>query len=153
MSRIKFERDLETALQEIETAAESIGSDPTGRGGFCVTYKFPQIDWGNAAEVRNIVPPLGFRGEVLSAVITNVTEVHDSAETFNLGIDGGDTDAYLALSTVAAVAVGASVRAGLVAGASGYTAIPNTGAELVLTTTSAGATGISDLHLTIRYYL
>ena len=153
MSRKSYEQAVETALQEIQTAEESIGSVPTGRGGFCVTYKFPQIDWGNAIEVRNIVPPLGFRGEVLSAVITNTTEVHSNAETFDLGIDGGDTNAYLAASTVAVVAVGASVRAGLVAGVTGYTAIPNTGAELVVTTTSAGTTGISDLSITIRYYL
>ena len=147
-----FERLFEAELDQWATAEESIGDTPAGKGGFCITYKLNRVDFGNAAEIRNVSTPRGFRGEVLSILLYDVTEVFDAAETIDIGIDGGDLDAVIDGATLATgTAVDGSIRAGLIAGVTPV--IPNTGAQLALSTTSVGTTGIGSLALTIRFYL
>ena len=153
MSKTTHELNVRTSLDKIQNAVETKGDAGAGPESFCATYKFSRIDFGNAAEVRNIQPPLGYQFEIVSILLYDVTEVFDSAETIDIGIDGGDTDAYVDGATLATgTAVGDSIRATIVDGVTGHDAGANTGAELAITTSTVGTTGIGSLAITFRFF-
>lgn len=147
MSRAQYERDLELVLDQIEEGAGVLDS-------FCVTLRIPQRDFGNAAWKHALPRVHGHRADIVSVLVHNVTEAFNAAETIDIGILDGDEDVNVDGATLpAAIAIGASERATLVAGSAGYTGVAVSTSPWVVSGTSAGTTGIADVSVTIRYYL
>ena len=151
MSRTDFENKVEAKLLTLAIAEESLADGTGGRGGYCVTYKFPQVDFDTVTS-QHINKPSLYRGEVLSLLRYNTTEAFNGAETFDIGEVGGAADTIVNGGTLATgLGIGATDRGVLVAGATPI--IPIGALELILACTSVGTTGICDLALTIRWYL
>lgn len=145
MSRTAYERRLQDVLSAI---AESNGADD----GFCITYCLAGKDL-DAAQKHAIPMPFGWKAEIMDISRSYATEASDAAEALDIGVLDGDEDAYIDGTVVPIFAIGNTIeRLTKVAGVAGYTAIPGTGAALVVVTTSAGSTGIADFNITIRYY-
>lgn len=147
MGRTDYERKLEDALSAIATGMDKSGSD-----GFCVTICLAGKDL-DAVQKHAIPMPYGWRAEIMSIARGYATEASDAIETLDIGVLDGDEDAYIAATSIPIFAIGNTVaRLTKVAGVSGYTAIPGTGAALVVVTTTNGSVGIADFFITIRFY-
>lgn len=145
MSRSKFEREFEDVLSALAAGA---GNDE----GFCVTFTLAGKDL-DTAQKHAIPMPLGWKAEIMSVARGYASEASDAAEALDIGVLDGDEDAYLDGVVVPIFAIGNDIeRLTLVAGTAGYTAIPGTGAAIVVVTTSAGTVGIADFLITIRFY-
>lgn len=145
MSRSKFEAQLQDALGAVADGLDSLGS-------FCVTFCLAGKDL-DAAQKHAIPMPYGWKAEIVDISRGYATEASDAAEALDIGVLDGDEDAYIDGTVIPIFAIGNTVeRLTPVAGVSGYTAIPGTGANLVVTTTSAGSVGIADFNITIRFY-
>jgi hypothetical protein len=148
--RTDFETVLEERLTALVRAEQGRGTDPTGKGGYCVTYKFQQVDVDSVTANHFSKPP-GMRGEVLSILRTNVTEDFNGAETIDIGEVGGAADTVVNGALLAtALLIGESDRATIVAGATPI--IPQTVQEGIMAITSVGTTGRCDFSLTIRWF-
>ena len=144
-----FENTLEERLTALVRAEQGRGTDPAGKGGYCVTYKFPQVNF-DAVNVRNFSKPRGYQGEVLSILRYNITEAFDAIETLDIGEEGGAVDTVVNGATLPIIAVDLSDRATIVDGVTPI--IPTLAQEMILTGTSVGTTGIADIAVTIRYF-
>ncbi len=149
MSRTDFENVLEERLTALVRAEQGRGTDPTGKGGYCVTYKFQQVDVDTVTANHFSKPP-GMRGEVLSILRYNITEAFDAAETIDIGEAGGAADTVVNGATLPIIALDLSDRATIVAGATPI--IPQTVQEGIMAITSVGTTGRADFALTIRWF-
>lgn len=150
------------AIQErIAVALEAqLGGQPVHSGveAFSITYTFPDVDMGGGTKTERIEGVEGFRGTVKAILIYNVTETwSDTDSEIDIGINGGDTDAYvdgaefgiLLDDTDASLsALAASLNAGVVG-----TVIP-VGEDIIVTfvTPTSGTTGIATVGVTIQYY-
>lgn len=144
MGRSEFERKLEDVLSAAVLGAQKGES-------FCVTYKLARKD--HDAAWKAAVPMLiGYKAEIMSILRFDASEASDVAETLDIGVLDGDEDAYVDGAVVPIFAIGSSDRVAPIAGVAGYTAIPGTGAALVVTGTSAGTVGITSYAITIRFY-
>jgi hypothetical protein len=145
MSRSAYERSLEDVLSAISAGN---GSDE----GFCITYCLAAKDL-DAIQKHAIPMPYGWKAEIMDVSRAYASEASDAIESLDIGVLDGDEDAYLAATLIPIFAIGNTVaRLTKVAGVSGYTAIPGTGAAIVVVTTSAGTVGIADFFITIRFY-
>lgn len=144
-TRTKVENQLDNLIDSLAT-----GLGKHGANSFCVTHKISQRS--NAAAWKFALPAmLGYKAEIMSILQYNITTAQDAAETLDVGeLDGVET-AYVAAAPVPVVAIGGSQRLALVAGATGYTAIPQN-KTFVVRGTSAGTVGVADYAITIRYY-
>lgn len=151
--------DTLTALQAIVTSQASIAASD-GQGAFSVTYIFPAKDFGNGDWTEDIQAPTGFRGLVKAISIYDITEAFNGDTTearVEVGIQGGDVDAYIISSDItegAGSAVDAGFTPTLTLGAVGT--IPS--ADNLLVTgyapDDAGANeGIGTVAVTISYFL
>ncbi len=64
---------------------------------YAVTIQFEAVDFGTPTASLSFVAPSTLRGKVLNVDLTGVTETFTSttlAAGIEIGIDGGDTDAY-----------------------------------------------------------
>lgn len=145
MSRSLYEARLE---QVLEAMSESNGAD----NGFCVTFTLAGKDLD--AVQKHAIPMLfGWKAEIMDISRAWATEASDAAEALDIGVLDGDEDAYIDGTVVPIFAIGNTLeRLTKVAGIAGYTAIPGTGAAIVVVTTSAGTVGIADFLVTIRFY-
>lgn len=145
MSRSRYEQQFRDALEAIGTGADRAE-------GFCVTFTLAGKDL-DAAQKHAIPMPFGWKAEIVDVSRSYATEASDAAEALDIGVLDGDEDAYIDGTVIPVFAIGSTLeRLTLVAGVSGYTAIPGTGAALVVVTTSAGTVGIADFLVTLRFY-
>lgn len=170
MSRAKFEERLESALTDLAVLAATRNTDPGTAESFCVSYLLPLLDIANAAVTVAIPTMRGFRSELKSILLydSNVGthEVFSSAEAVDFGPED-NTDEYLDAATVPIPlnAAGAAALAGssrvLLNTAAGSDPtgdrdamdIETDQAGFSLVFTAAGSTGITDVLVTVRYYL
>jgi len=145
------------AIQErIATAVEAqLGSQPINSGvdAFSITYIFPDVDMGAGTKTERIEGVEGFRGTVKAIILYEVTEVwSDTDSEIDVGINGGDTDAYINGAEIGELlAVGDTLAADLTAGVVGTIPV---GEDLLVTmvTPTTGTTGIATVAVTIQYY-
>ena len=145
----------ERAIQErIAVAAEALyGSQPNNSGvdAFSITYVFPAIDFGGGNKTEQVEGIEGFRGTVKAIIVYECSELFADANSYiDVGIDGGDADAYIDGAKFAALAADASLAADLTAGVVGT--IPVGEDILVSMFKPTGATGIATVAVTIQYY-
>jgi hypothetical protein len=140
------------AQEAIQTAVESAD----GAGAFSVTYTFPLIDLDSGDVTADIQGPPGLRGLVKEINVYNVTEIFTDVTTearVDVGIQGGDDNAYAISSDLgtlaAAAAIALTVTPGVVA------TIP--AAEDILITfvaaTGGTPTGIATFSVTINWFI
>jgi hypothetical protein len=147
------------ALESVDVALEAIQASQStiadASAGFDITYVFPAVDFGDGW-TEDIQSPAGFRGTVKAYSIYNVTEALTATTTggiINVGIQGGDADAYAVGSEIAALAIDAAVTQIPTAGVVGT--IPVAEDILVTGVAATGGTpaGICTVALTISYYV
>ncbi len=147
------------AIQErIAVAHEAqLGGQPihSGVDAFSITYVFPLKDFGAGNWTEDIEGVPGYRGTVKAVCIYVVTEVF-STDTLQarveVGIQGGDVDAYVDTADFGALAVAAALNPALTAGVVGTIPI---GENIIVTgyaPTGGTPTGIASVALTIQYY-
>jgi hypothetical protein len=140
ITKAEFESRLLSAL---ETAAQSPGS-----GAIHVTYVIP-MDFG-AGGTFAIEGHPSLRGKVVDCSIVNVSEALDSAsEVIDVG-DAGDDDEFAVIAVGGTIAIGASAHPAIVDGVSPTIPVSH---PVIVTFTSAGTTGIADVHLTVAYFV
>lgn len=144
------------AIQErIAVAVEAqLGSQPVNSGvdAFSVTYILPAKDFGVGAFTEDIQGVPGFRGTVKDISYYDTTEVYSDADaSVDIGIQGGDVDAYVVGSDIGVIASNGAASQTLVAGVIGTIPV---GEDILVTgnTVTIGTTGISTLAITIQYF-
>lgn len=146
---------LDRSIQErIATALETQPAQDGG-DGFTITYIFPAVDFG-AGWTEDIQSPTGFRGKVVGVNIYDVTEAFvgtTSIGPVEVGIQGGDADAYSISEEPTTLAIDAAealpVREGVVG------TIPAADDVLVTGPINVGGaiTGIATVAVTINYFV
>lgn len=145
-----------TALEAIQVSQASIAASD-GQGAFSVTYVFPAKDFGAGDWTEDIQGPTGFRGLVKAISIYDVTETFNGSVTesrVEVGIQGGDVDAYSISADFGLLAADAGLTPALTDGA--VLTIPS--ADNILVTgyapDDAGANaGIATVAVTVSYFL
>jgi hypothetical protein len=125
------------------------------------TIQFEAVDWGTPTANLTFNAPSGMRGKVLSIDVTGVTETFTSVTTdpgIQVGIDGGDADAYCTADfadadLAAATAINFNAADGsLVDGVDEI--IPAGGIVTITPVAPTGGTpaGIADLGITVLWF-
>lgn len=128
---------------------------------YAVTIQFEAVDFGTPTASLSFVAPSTRRGKVLNIDLTGVTETFTSttlAAGIEVGIDGGDTDAYCTtergINDLAAATVQNfnAADGSLVNGVDEI--IPAAGIVTVTPIAPTGGTpaGIADLGITVLYF-
>lgn len=148
-----FDR-LAIAQEAIQVSQATVAS--ASGAAFSVTYTFPLIDLDSGDVVRDIQGPAGLRGTVQEVNLYDVSELFtdDTTEArLDIGIQGGDDNAYAISDDVGTLAADAGLSLALTAGVVGT--IP-AGEDLLLTfvaPTGGTPEGIATWSVTINWFV
>lgn len=148
--------DAQEAIQVAQEAIQVVAETGEGAGAFSVTYTFPLIDLDSGDVTRDIQGPAGLRGLVKEVNLYDVSELFtdDTTEArLDVGIQGGDDNAYAISGDVGTLAADAGLSLALTAGVVGT--IP-AGEDILLTfvaPTGGTPEGIATWSVTISWFV
>lgn len=123
---------------------------------FDVTYVFDAVDFGAGDSEELISGPTDRRGTVRQVAITDVSEVFNQDTTparVDVGVGGGDADAYAVGTTLGTLAVGANLYPVFSPGVARNTIPANSSVGVNCIAPTGGIpTGIAKVSVTITWY-
>jgi hypothetical protein len=145
---------IQVAQEAIQVAQETVAA--ASGAAFSVTYTFPLIDLDGGDVVRDIQGPAGLRGTVQEVNIFDCSETFTVVTTdarLDIGIQGGDDNAYAITDDVGALAADAAISLPLTAGVVGT--IPAAEDLLLTFVAPTGGTpeGIATWAVTINWFV
>lgn len=152
-----FDSDIQERIavsnEAIQVANETIAAAATA---FQVTYTFPLIDLDTGDVTRDIQGPAGLRGTVVEVNLYDVSELFtdDTTEArLDVGIQGGDDNAYTITDDVGTLGADAALSLGLTPGVVGT--IPAAEDILLTFVAPTGGTpeGIATWSVTISWFV
>lgn len=153
------ERDIQTRIavaSEAMQAALEAANTEDGAGAFSVTYVFPAVDLSAGNVVEDIQGPPGLRGLVKAISVYNVTVTFNAVTTaarIDVGIQAGDTDAYVISAGLGTLAADAALTPVLTAGVVGTLPIGEDALVTFVAPTGGTPAGTATFAITINYFL